>query len=58
MLASQGAKKSQVDKALAGLAEQGKIIGKEFGKTKIYYPSQEGLEEMKPEVRDQRSILF
>ncbi len=50
MLATQGPKKSQVDKALAALAEQGKIVGKEFGKTKVYFPSQEGLTEMQPEV--------
>lgn len=51
MLASQGVKKMQADKALASLAEMGKIKCKEFGKTKIYYPSQEGLEELGSEVR-------
>lgn len=51
MLASQGVKKTQADKALAALAEAGKIVVKEFGKTKIYYPSQQGLAQLAPEVR-------
>lgn len=51
MLASQGVKKTQADKALAALAEAGKIVCKEFGKTKVYYASQEGLPQLEPEVR-------
>ena len=51
MLASQGVKKAQADKALAALAAAGKIVVKEFGKTKIYYPSQQGLPQLAPEVR-------
>ena len=50
MLASQGVKKSQAEKALDALADKGSIIRKEFGKTKIYFPSQEGLAELQPEV--------
>jgi hypothetical protein len=51
MLACQGVKKTQADKALAALAEAGKIVVKEFGKTKIYYPLQQGLVQLAPEVR-------
>jgi 26S proteasome regulatory subunit, ATPase 3, interacting protein len=54
MLASQGVKKSQAEKALDALADKGSIIRKEFGKTKIYFPSQEGLAELEPKVK----ILF
>eukprot|EP00887_Chlorella_sp_A99_P005064 scaffold36.g5064.t1 len=43
MLATQGVKKGMADKALAALAEQGKVVCKEFGKTKLYIPQQEGL---------------
>lgn len=50
MLASQGFKKTQVDKALMALAESGKIRCKEFGKTKIFIPIQDGLPELEPEV--------
>ena len=50
MLASQGFKKTQVDKALASLADSGKITCKEFGKTKIYFALQEGLPELDPKV--------
>ena len=50
MLASQGFKKTQVDKALASLADNGKIKCKEFGKTKIYFALQEGLPELDPKV--------
>ena len=50
MLASKGVKKGQAEKALDSLAEKGKIVRKEFGKTKIYFPSQEGLAELAPEV--------
>jgi hypothetical protein len=51
MLASQGVKKAQADRALASLAEEGKILVKEFGKTKIYFPSQNGMPVLAPEVR-------
>lgn len=34
------------EKALAALAEQGKVVCKEFGKTKIYLPQQEGLAQL------------
>lgn len=54
MLASQGFKKPQVERALAALAEASKITCKEFGKTKIYIPLQDGLPELDPAVR----ILF
>ena len=50
MLASQGVKKTQAEKALDALAEKGKVMRKEFGKTKIYFTSQEGLAELEPEV--------
>jgi 26S proteasome regulatory subunit (ATPase 3-interacting protein) len=50
MLASQGVKKTQAEKALDALADKGSIVRKEFGKTKIYFPSQEGLAELEPEV--------
>ena len=50
MLASQGVKKSQAEKALDALADKGSVVRKEFGKTKIYFPSQEGLAELEPEV--------
>lgn len=48
-------KKSQADKALASLAGQGQIVCKEFGKTKIYFATQEDRvtlsdEEMKEKV--------
>lgn len=51
MLASQGVKKSQAEKALDALADKGSVVRKEFGKTKIYFPSQEGLAELEPEVK-------
>jgi hypothetical protein len=51
MLATRGVKKPQADRALASLAESGKIVCKEFGKTKIYWPSQNGLEQLEPDVR-------
>ncbi|KAG7667917.1 putative Homologous-pairing protein 2-like protein [Nannochloris sp. 'desiccata'] len=51
MLASQGVKKSQAEKALDALADKGSIVRKEFGKTKIYFPSQEGLAELEPEEK-------
>lgn len=51
MLASKGFKKGQCDKALMALAGQGKIIVKEFGKTKLFIPLQDGLEALGPEVR-------
>lgn len=47
----QGVKKTQAEKALAALAEAGKVTCKEFGKTKIYAPVQEGLAELTAEVR-------
>ncbi|KAK2079777.1 hypothetical protein QBZ16_002172 [Prototheca wickerhamii] len=53
MLASQGFKKTQVDKALASLADSGKIKCKEFGKTKIYFALQEGLPELDPKQKEQ-----
>lgn len=51
MLASQGFKKAQVEKALMALAEAGKISCKEFGKQKLFIPSQEGLPELDAAVR-------
>ncbi len=56
MLAAQGVKKAQAERALSSLAEQGKILVKEFGKTKIYFPSQDGLPLLDPEVRDLLSM--
>lgn len=50
MLASQGIKKGQAEKTLIALAQSGKIICKEFGKTKVFYLSQEGLAQLDPEV--------
>jgi hypothetical protein len=50
MLATQGVKKAQAERALSALAEQGKIACKEFGKTKIYFPLQHNLKEMSAEV--------
>ena len=43
LLATRGVKKSQAEKALAKLASSGKVACKEFGKTKIYFASQEDL---------------
>lgn len=51
MLASQGVKKAQADRALTSLAEEGKIQVKEFGKIKIYFPPQDGMPVLAPEVR-------
>jgi 26S proteasome regulatory subunit, ATPase 3, interacting protein len=48
MLASQGVKKTQAEKALMALAEAGKIVCKEFGKTKVFFATQEGLAQMDP----------
>jgi hypothetical protein len=48
MLASQGVKKTAAERALAALAEQRKITCKEFGKTKLYIPLQEGLPMLEP----------
>jgi len=56
MLASQGVKKSQAEKALDALADKGSIVRKEFGKTKIYFPSQEGIAELEPEVNFDKSL--
>lgn len=53
MLASQGFKKAQVEKALTALAEAGKISCKEFGKQKLFIPSQEGLPELDAAVREE-----
>ncbi|RMZ55035.1 hypothetical protein APUTEX25_005661, partial [Auxenochlorella protothecoides] len=52
MLASQGFKKAQVEKALMALAEAGKISCKEFGKQKLFIPSQEGLPELDAAEKD------
>lgn len=49
MLATKGVKKAQAEKALEALTEQGKLNRKEFGKTKLYIPSQEGLAALSPE---------
>ncbi|KAI7836391.1 hypothetical protein COHA_009752 [Chlorella ohadii] len=49
MLATKGVKKAAAEKALDALAEKGKVVRKEFGKTKIYIPSQEGLAAATPE---------
>lgn len=49
MLATKGVKKPAAEKALEALAEQGKLLRKEFGKTKIFIPSQEGLAALTPE---------
>jgi hypothetical protein len=51
LLASQGVKKTQAEKALANLAGRGDIVCKEFGKTKIYFPSQNDYQEMGADVR-------
>jgi hypothetical protein len=54
MLATQGVKKAQAEKVLASLAAAGKIVCKEFGKTKLYLPCQDGLEELLPEEKDKK----
>lgn len=51
MLASKGVKKGQAEKALTVLADKGKIKVKEFGKTKIFFLSQEHLPELDPEEK-------
>lgn len=51
MLASQGVRKPAADRALAALAAEGKLVLKEFGKTKIYFPPQGALPTLDPEVR-------
>ena len=50
MLATHGVKKAQAENALDALADQGKVVRKEFGKTKIYYPSQDNSTVLSPEV--------
>lgn len=49
MLATKGVKKAGAEKALEALVEKGKVVRKEFGKTKIFWPSQEGLAALSPE---------
>lgn len=51
MLATQGVKKTQAEKALLALAQKGKVRMKEFGKTKIFFRSQEGLPELDPDEK-------
>ena len=52
MLASQGVKKMAAEKALSTLCESGKITVKEFGKTKLYIPLQEGLRTLEPQDKE------
>ncbi|KIZ06400.1 hypothetical protein MNEG_1546 [Monoraphidium neglectum] len=51
-LAVKGIKKTAVQKALDSLAAAGKLTAKEFGKTKIYLPPQDGLEVLSKEELD------
>lgn len=51
-LAPQGLKKTQVQKTLDALAESGRVTAKEFGKTKIYFLPQAGLEVLSKEEAD------
>ena len=51
-------KKSQADKALANLASSGKVVCKEFGKTKIYFASQEELPTLsEDEIKDKMAQI-
>lgn len=58
MLATQGVKKAQAERALSALAEQDKIACKEFGKSKIYFPLQQHLKELSAEVGEDRIVSF
>ncbi|PSC67907.1 homologous-pairing 2-like protein [Micractinium conductrix] len=49
MLATKGVKKPTAEKALEALAAAGKLVRKEYGKSKIYWPSQEGRAALTPE---------
>eukprot|EP00879_Flechtneria_rotunda_P018794 GHRR01019727.1.p2 GENE.GHRR01019727.1~~GHRR01019727.1.p2 ORF type:complete len:174 (+),score=62.26 GHRR01019727.1:216-737(+) len=51
-LQSQGIKKTAVQKACDSLVESGKVVCKEFGKTKLYIPKQEGLQVLSKEEMD------
>ncbi|KDD73634.1 hypothetical protein H632_c1979p0 [Helicosporidium sp. ATCC 50920] len=55
MLACQGFKKSQVEKALLSLSESGKLICKEFGKQKLFIPPQDGLPEL--DLEEQSKLM-
>lgn len=44
--------KAQIERALSALVNNNQLNEKEFGKTKIYFPKQDGLPELDPEVRN------
>ncbi|EFN51683.1 hypothetical protein CHLNCDRAFT_139916 [Chlorella variabilis] len=49
MLATKGVKKVAAERALEALVAQNKLVRKEFGKQKLYIPSQEGLAALTPQ---------
>ncbi|KAI8463350.1 MAG: Tat binding protein 1-interacting protein-domain-containing protein [Monoraphidium minutum] len=53
-LAPRGIKKAAVQRALDNLAAAGHLTAKEFGKTKVYLPPQDGLEVLGKEDMDAR----
>eukprot|EP00878_Enallax_costatus_P011562 GHUV01012070.1.p1 GENE.GHUV01012070.1~~GHUV01012070.1.p1 ORF type:complete len:226 (+),score=73.69 GHUV01012070.1:308-985(+) len=53
-LQSAGIKKTAVQKACDALVDSGQIVCKEFGKTKLYMPKQEGLEVLPKEELDSK----
>mmetsp|Transcript_4916 Transcript_4916/g.10563 ORF Transcript_4916/g.10563 Transcript_4916/m.10563 type:complete len:223 (-) Transcript_4916:334-1002(-) len=53
-LAQHGIKKAAIQKALDALAESGKIIAKEFGKTKIFIPPQNSLQVLSKEDLEEK----
>ncbi|GFR44920.1 hypothetical protein Agub_g6006 [Astrephomene gubernaculifera] len=52
--ATTGLKKAQVSKAVDALVAEGKIISKEFGKTKLFIPPQTGLKVLSKEEFDSK----
>ncbi|KAK9828453.1 hypothetical protein WJX72_000067 [[Myrmecia] bisecta] len=52
MMAQFGIKKGQIQKAVDSLVEEGKVICKEFGKSKIYMPPQDEAEVLPKEEMD------
>ncbi|WIA35040.1 hypothetical protein OEZ86_003531 [Tetradesmus obliquus] len=53
-LQTAGIKKAAVQKAVDALSDSGKITCKEFGKTKLYLPKQDGLEVLSKEDMEAR----
>ncbi|EFJ43662.1 hypothetical protein VOLCADRAFT_109964 [Volvox carteri f. nagariensis] len=52
--ATTGLKKAQVSKAVDSLVAEGKILAKEFGKTKLFIPPQAGLKVLSKEEFESR----